>query len=138
MLERRALQLAGMKDTSQVRERKVAGYRRSSGVLGCRYRRKNQRFCCIYPPRPTAPCFVSLTNSRYLEKIRDVSPHNNSCVVVGVCQHGDWDNFRNGTLDGTPFAYPPGGGWVPPPQGLFCADYVSPMLPVGDFDLQRL
>ncbi|CAM9737544.1 unnamed protein product, partial [Ectocarpus sp. 8 AP-2014] len=46
-----------------------------------------------------------------------------------VSQNGDWDNFRNGTLDGNPFVYPMGGGWVPPPQGLLCIDYVSPFEP---------
>ncbi|CAM9380917.1 unnamed protein product, partial [Ectocarpus sp. 13 AM-2016] len=46
-----------------------------------------------------------------------------------VSQNGDWDNLRNGTLDGNPFVYPKGGGWVPPPQGLLCIDYVSPFEP---------
>ncbi|CAM9154523.1 unnamed protein product [Ectocarpus sp. 4 AP-2014] len=46
-----------------------------------------------------------------------------------VSQNGDWDNFRNGTLDGNPIVYPKGGGWVPPPQGLLCIDYVSPFEP---------
>ncbi|CAN0500476.1 unnamed protein product, partial [Scytosiphon promiscuus] len=44
-------------------------------------------------------------------------------------KNGDWNNFRNGTLDGKPFVYPPEGGWVPPPQGLLCIDYVSPLHP---------
>ncbi|CAM9141685.1 unnamed protein product [Scytosiphon promiscuus] len=49
--------------------------------------------------------------------------------MTDVSQNGDWNNFRNGTLDGKPFVYPPEGGWVPPPQGLLCIDYVSPLHP---------
>ncbi|CAN0184884.1 unnamed protein product, partial [Laminaria digitata] len=46
-------------------------------------------------------------------------------------QHGDWDNFRNATLDGKPFKFPPAGGWAAPPQGLLSVDYVSPFQPVS-------
>ncbi|CAN0049321.1 unnamed protein product, partial [Hapterophycus canaliculatus] len=48
---------------------------------------------------------------------------------VFLSKNGDWNNFRNGTLDDKPFVYPPEGGWVPPPQGLLCIDYVSPLQP---------
>ncbi|CBJ32832.1 Hypothetical leucine rich repeat protein [Ectocarpus siliculosus] len=50
-------------------------------------------------------------------------------AATRLADNGDWDNFRNGMLDGNPFVYPKGGGWVPPPQGLLCIDYVSPFEP---------
>lgn len=85
-----------------------------------KYRRQRRRPHSVFDCTPESP---SSWSKRFPSQPEDSAVD----LFFFFFQNGGWDNFRNGTLDGKPFVYPAGEGWVPPPQGLLCIDYVSPL-----------